>query len=268
MNVVRDKITIIGGRGFVGSSLTKQYRVDRIIGRDNIAEVFECEFATVICCAAPAQKWIANREPEADRQNIERLIGHLETIQCQTFILISTVDVFKQPVGVNEDTPVDEDGLHPYGLNRRYLETFVESQFSRHLIVRLPGLVGPGLRKNVIFDFLNDNNLDTIDSRGIFQFYPMVNLWYDIQTASQAQLSLVHLTAKPISVAEVARDGFNRAFEHILPNPPARYDFQSKHAALFGGHGVYQYSKRETLLAIRAYAQSESPALKTTGAGG
>jgi hypothetical protein len=37
----------------------------------------------------------------------------------------------------------------------------------------------------------------------------------------------------------------------------ACYDFRSKHAALFGGYGGYQYSKRETMLAIRAYAQSE-----------
>jgi hypothetical protein len=79
---------------------------------------------------------------------------------------------------------------------------------------------------------------------------------------------LVHLTAEPISVAEVARDGFGRVFANTLSNSPARYDFQSNHAALFGGHGVYQYSKRETLQAIRAYAQSEPPTLKTAGAGG
>lgn len=262
MSTIRDEIVVIGGRGFVGSSLARQCQVGRVIGRDNIIEVCEREFATVISAAAPAQKWIANREPDADRQNIERLMGHLKTVRCQTFILISTVDVFKTPMGVTEDTPVDESGLHPYGLHRRYLETFVESQFPRHLIVRLPGLVGPGLRKNVIFDFLNENNLDAIDSRGAFQFYPMVNLWYDIQIALRAELSLVHLTAEPISVAEVARDGFGWVFEHTLSNPLARYDFQSNHAALFGGHGMYQYSKRETLQAIRAYAQSEPVTLK------
>jgi len=254
--------SLVGFTGFVGATLLKQHGFNNLYRSTNISDIEGKSFDSVICAAAPAQKWIANREPEADRQNIERLIGHLKTVQCQTFILISTVDVFKQPLGVNEDTSVDENGLQPYGFHRRYLETFVESQFPRHLIVRLPGLVGPGLRKNVIFDFLNDNNLDAIDSRGVFQFYPMINLWYDIQTALQAQLSLVHLTAEPLSVAEVACDGFGRRFEHTLPNPPARYDFQSKHAALFGGHGAYQYSKRETLLAIRAYAQSEPVALK------
>lgn len=228
-----------------------------------MSEIAGQRFELIVCAGAPAQKWIANREPEADRRNIERLIGHLKTIQCQTFVLISTVDVFKTPLGVTEDTPVDESGLPPYGRHRHYLETFVASQFARPLIVRLPGLVGPGLRKNVIFDFLNENNLAAIDSRSVFQFYPMVNLWYDIQTALRERLSRVHLAAEPISVAEVARDGFGRVFEHILPDPPAHYDFQSNHAERFGGHGAYQYNKRETLQAIRTYAQSESVTRKT-----
>lgn len=253
---------LIGFTGFVGATLLKQHTFDRLYRSTNISEISGQAFDLIVCAAAPAQKWIANREPEADRQSIERLMGHLKTVRCQTFILISTVDVFKIPMGITEDTPVDESGLHPYGLHRRYLETFVESHFPRHLIVRLPGLVGPGLRKNVIFDFLNENNLDAIDSRGVFQFYPMVNLWYDIQIALRAELSLVHLTAEPISVAEIARDGFGRVFANTLSNSPARYDFQSNHAALFGGHGVYQYSKRETLQAIRAYAQSEPVTLK------
>ncbi len=256
------KQALIGFSGLVGSTLIKQAPFESLYSSTNICDIVGLSFNTIVCAAAPAQKWIANREPEADRQNIERLIGHLKTIQCQTFVLISTVDVFKNPFGVTEDTEVDEDDLQPYGLHRRYLETFVESQFPRHLIVRLPGLVGPGLRKNVIFDFLNQNNLDAIDSRGVFQFYPTVNLWYDIQTALQAQLSLIHLTAEPISVAEVAQHGFGRAFQNTLANPPAQYDFQSKHAALFGGYGAYQYSKRETLQAIRAYAQSEPATLK------
>ena len=163
----------------------------------------------------------------------------------------------------DEDTPVDEAGLHPYGLHRRRLEKFVEDHFANHLIVRLPGLVGPGLRKNVIFDFLNDNNLHAIDSRGVFQFYPMVNLWYDIQIALQAGLKLVHLTAEPISVAEIAENCFGKTFHQALPNPPAVYDFQSNYATLFGGHGHYQYSRRETFQAVRAYAQSEPITLKT-----
>jgi len=253
---------LIGHTGFVGSTLARQTGFASNYRSTTIGDIEGQSFDTVVCAGAPAQKWIANREPEADREKIHGLIAHLKTIQCKTFILISTVDVFKTVLAVDEDTLVDESGLHAYGLHRRLLEKFVESHFPDHLIVRLPGLVGPGLRKNVIFDFLNDNNLHAIDSRGVFQFYPMVNLWYDIQTARAAGLKLVHFTAEPINVADIALQGFGRPFDNTLTNPAAVYDMQTRHAQVFGAAGRYQYSARETVQAVRAYAQSEPQTIK------
>jgi hypothetical protein len=257
---------LIGFSGFVGSTLIKQAPFESLYRSTNICDIEHQSFDTVMCAGAPAQKWMANREPEADRQKIDALIAHLKTIQCKTFILISTVDVFKDPMGVDEETVVDESGLNAYGLHRRLLEKFVDSHFPSYLIVRLPGLVGPGLRKNVIFDFLNDNNLHAIESRGVFQFYPMVSLWYDIQTALNAGLKLVHLTAEPISVADVSKEGFGKVFEHVLPNAPTTYDMRTIHAPMFGVTGFYQYSARETIQAIRAYAQSEPLTIKSESA--
>ncbi len=248
---------LIGDTGFVGTTLMKQTSFDALYRSTNVGEISGRSFDTVVCAGAPAQKWIANREPEADRANIERLIACLETVSCRRFVLISTVDVFAHPVEVDESSPVFEDGLHAYGLNRRLLETFVEGHVSDHLVVRLPGLVGAGLRKNVVFDFLNDNNLQAVDSRGVYQFYPMANLWFDIRVALEAGLKLVHLTAEPVAVSEISAAGFGRPFEQTLPGAPARYDLRTRHAPLFGGRGDYQYSRRETLQAVRAYAQSE-----------
>lgn len=257
---------LIGHSGFVGGLLRKQAQFSDFFRSTNIAEIEGRNFETVVCAGAPAQKWLANKDPANDQRNIDRLIDHLKTVSCDRFILISTVDVFKAPVGVDESTEVDEVGLHAYGLNRRRLEKFVMEHFPEHLIVRLPGLVGPGLRKNVIFDLLHDNNLGAIESRGVFQFYPMVNLWYDIQTALNAGLDLVHLTSEPIGVSDLAMDGFGRSFVNELSATPARYDFQTRHASVFGVSGRYQYSTRETVQAIRAYAQSE-PVEAESGAG-
>ncbi len=259
---------LIGYSGFVGTTLCAQSSFTALYRSTNIHEIDGQSFDTVICAGAPAQKWLANRDPESDRQKIEGLIAHLKTVRCKTFILISTVDVFKSSVGVDEDTPVDEVGLHAYGLNRRLLEKFVESHFPQHLIIRLPGLVGPGLRKNVIFDFLNANNLQAVDSRGVFQFYPMVNLWHDIQIALRAELKLVHLTSQPVSVADISLEGFGKPFTNTLDGATGVYDMQTKHAEVFGASGRYVYSRRETMLAVRAYVQSEPVIIKAeVGAG-
>lgn len=248
---------LIGHSGYVGTTLLRQRPFDCLYRSATIAESAGREFDLVVCAAAPAQKWIANREPERDRQVIDGLIGHLRAIKARTFVLVSTVDVFGSAIGVTEESPVEEAGLHAYGLNRRRLEMAVQEQFSDHLVIRLPGLVGPGLRKNAIFDLLNDNNVPAIDSRGVFQFYPMVCLWQDIEIALAQRLRLLHLTTEPVSVADVARWGFGREFRNEVSAAPAIYDMRSRHAAAFGGIGHYQYSWRESLLAIRAYAQSE-----------
>ena len=257
---------LIGYSGFVGGTLLKQAEFSSVYRSTDISNIAGMSFDTVVCAGAPAQKWIANLDPEQDLQKIEGLIAHLKSMRCRTLILISTVDVFKDSDGVDEDTEVDEMGLHAYGLHRRLLEKFVESHFENYLIVRLPGLVGPGLRKNVIFDFLNNNNLTAIDSRGVFQFYPMVNLWSDILVALSANLKLVHLTSEAVSVAEVSLKGFGKEFDNHLTKVPATYNMQTRHAGLFGANGRYQYNVRETIQAVRTYAQSEP--LTNTNAGG
>ena len=76
--------------------------------------------------------------------------------------------MYSKPIGVDESTLVDESGLHALRTSSPTAGKFVEQYFPSYLIVRLPGLVGPGLRKNVILTFFNNNNLHAIESRGRF----------------------------------------------------------------------------------------------------
>ena len=253
---------LIGSSGYVGSTLRTQTHFDFLYRSNNIGSIKKEIDGIVVCSAAPAQKWVANKNPLADLNNIKKLISHLKSIRCGTFILISTIDVFKNPNNVYENSHVNKNGLHPYGLHRRMLENFVENNFKNYLIVRLSGLVGSGLRKNVVFDFQNNNNLDQIESRNIFQFYPMVNLWRDIQIALKEKIKLIHLTAEPITVADVSKYGFNKIFNNKLSSPLINYDMRTQYAELFGTKGNYQYSRLESIDAIRIYAQSENKNLE------
>jgi len=256
--ITRMNAALIGHTGFVGQTLLRQQEFGALYRSTDIAGIEGRHFDLVVCAGAPAQKWIANRDPLADRANIDRLMSHLSRVSCDRFVLISTVDVFGLPVDVDESSSPTEAGLHAYGANRLRLEHFIRDRFATHVVVRLPGLVGPGLRKNVIFDLLNGNGLAKLDPRAKFQFYPMVNLWPDLELSMKLGLALVHLTAEPVSVDEIARVGFGVQLAFPVGGAPAMYDFQSRHAGLFGGPGRYQYSRRETLLSVRHYAQSES----------
>lgn len=251
------KHALIGYTGFVGSSLSKQHHFQDAFRSTDIEKIAGNEYDLLVCAGAPAKKWLANQRPDDDRACIDKLLRALATVRCNKFVLISTVDVFKLPVAVDESSTVDRNGLHPYGLHRHDLEVFVARQFPSSLIVRLPGLVGPGLTKNIVYDFLNHNDVGKIDSRSVFQFYPMVNLWADLQMALGLGVGLLHLTAEPISVREVSEDCFGTPFENIVAECPPVYDFQTMFAEQMSGRGRYTYAKRESLQAIRAYAQSE-----------
>lgn len=248
---------LIGYSGFVGSTLLKQFDFTNLYRSTNITNIMNSSFDTVVCAGAPAIKWLANKNPEQDKKSIDSLISNLSTIKCNKFILISTVDIFKDSLEAVESTAIDTSGLHPYGLHRYQLEEFVKNHFPNHLIVRLPGLVGAGLKKNIIYDLHNNNNLEVIDSRGVFQFYPMVNLWSDIQVALNNKISVIHLTTEPISVQEIAKECFNIDFRNELTNEPVEYDFRTELTHLYNNNSAYQYSKEEVLLAIRSYAQFE-----------
>ena len=184
-------------------------------------------------------------------------MNSLSRVSCKKFILISTVDVFSDPMSKNELSDISINDLHPYGLHRRELEVFVKKQFEESLIIRLPGLVGAGLKKNIIYDLLNKNNLKLIDSRNTFQFYPVVNLWMDIQIALGLETDVVHLTAEPLSVSEISSQAFGFPFTNKVNENYISYDFQSVFSEFFGGKGLYTYSKRESIQAIRFYAQNE-----------
>lgn len=249
---------LIGTSGYVGSTLLRQRPFDRGFRSSDIHLIRGQRFDDLVCAGAPGAKWIADRAPQDDLVNLRRLAEHLGEVSAERVILISTIDVFADSRGADEETPPSAQGLSGYGANRLWFEGFVRERFPNALIVRLPALVGPGLRKNAVFDLHNDNRVSAIDSRSTFQIYPAVNLWPDVDLALRADLRLAHFTAQPVSVEHLASEGFDRDFRNECPErPPARYDMHTRHADVFGAAGPYIYSARESMTAVRAYAQSE-----------
>ena len=141
------KTALIGYTGFVGGNIKNQHEFDDYYNSKNISDIEGKEYDLVVSAANRAEMWRINQEPEVDRAEIEDFISHIETAKIKKLVLISTVGVYKNPNGANEDTPIETEGLLPYGVNRYYLEQFCRDNFDT-TIVRLPGLFGDGLKKN------------------------------------------------------------------------------------------------------------------------
>jgi nucleoside-diphosphate-sugar epimerase len=248
---------LIGYTGFVGGSLLRQTQFDDLYNSANSQAMRGRTYDLMICAGAPAAKWIVNREPEKDRSNLEGLMENLRQVTAGRFLLISTVDVYRMPPPVYEDSPIDPGLLDAYGRHRFYLEEFVRRQFERAFIVRLPGLFGEGLKKNFIYDLLHSNALDWTHKDSLFQFYDMERLWQDLEKVLDANLPLVNFATEPVRAADVARISFDMTFDNFPDKPPACYDMRTRFAHHFGSPGDYLYSAEETFERIRRYVGQE-----------
>jgi nucleoside-diphosphate-sugar epimerase len=251
-------LAVIGCTGFVGGTLCRQADVTGAYHSRNIEEIRGREFDTIVCAGAPGAKWKANQNPEADLANILRLIENLRAARANQFVLISTVDVYRTPWRVDEETSIDRDTVEPYGKYRYLLELHVREIFPHATVIRLPGLFGTGLRKNFIFDLLNQNALHLTHHASTFQFYDMSQLWDDIQRALARRIPLVNFATEPVKAEDVARRCFGREFINETERPPVHYDMRTRFAGLLrpGVDSPYIQSAEYTIEHVRELAAS------------
>lgn len=248
---------LIGSTGFVGSNLSRDIAFTHQYNSRNIHEIVGQSFDIIYCAGVPAAKWLANRDPENDLRQISSLLVALEKVDVARFVLVSTIDVYKEPNDVTEMTPVSTAGLHPYGTHRRLVEQFVKERFPVHHIVRLPGLFGSGLKKNIVYDLLHDNQLENIHSDAVFQFYDLACLSRDITRVIDNNLDLVNFATEPVSVREVANVAFGRDFFNKPAGViPPTYNMKTVHADIFSSNADYIQQKEEVLERMKRFVET------------
>lgn len=146
---------LVGYTGFVGSNIYEAGNFDAVYNSRNIEEAFGTNPDLLIYAGLRAEKYLANNAPEKDMALIDEAYENIKKIGARKLVLISTIDVFKNPRGADENTVIDTDGLHPYGYDRYVLECKVRERYPDALIIRLPGLFGKNIKKNFIYDYIN-----------------------------------------------------------------------------------------------------------------
>ncbi|WP_443662272.1 NAD(P)-dependent oxidoreductase [Eshraghiella crossota] len=146
---------LVGYTGFVGSNLYDTGKIDAVYNSKNIEEAYGTCPNLLIYAGLRAEKYLANNAPEKDMELIRQAEKNITKINPKKLVLISTIDVFKIPKNVNENSAIDTENLHPYGFNRYQLELWVRENYPDALIIRLPGLFGKNIKKNFIYDYIN-----------------------------------------------------------------------------------------------------------------
>jgi hypothetical protein len=117
-------------------------------------------------------------------------------------------------------------------------------------VIRLPGLFGRGLKKNVIYDLLNHNCLEMINPESSFQYYDLSNICADIEKVVSSNIHLVNLFTEPVATQTIIDRFFaDQEFENLAQNPApeTHYALKSKFDGLWNGYDGYIYNEEKVL---------------------
>jgi sugar phosphate isomerase/epimerase/nucleoside-diphosphate-sugar epimerase len=194
---------IIGYTGFVGSNISCHLNFNHYYNSKNIHDIVNFQYDTIYCAGVSAKKWYANLHPDEDINNINNLLNYLRKTKTKKIVLISTIDVYTNTSSEeNEDNLCINESNHVYGKNRLYFENEIKKIFEDYHIIRLPGLFGFGLRKNIIFDFIFNNNL-SINEESNFQWYHLDYLHNDIEYIIKNNIKEINLFTEPLNNKEL-----------------------------------------------------------------
>ena len=303
---------LVGNTGLVGSNLAHQHKFSGLFHSSNITEAYGQKPDLLIYAGVHSKTFIANEYPEADKAITDGAKHNISEIAPKKLVLISTVNVYPDVIGVDEDFEIDENRLKPYGANRHSLEVWAENNISDCYIIRLPAIYGLNLKKNFLYDYIhfippmltenkllelsehepeilrfyvhleneyfkcktlsseeklaltgifrkvNFSALNFTDSRSVYQFYALKNLWHHIEITLSEGLRRVNLVTPPISAGYVYKFLTGETFTNIIDKPAFNYDLRTKYADLFGGRDGYIMTRESELAEIKEFVDNET----------
>lgn len=160
-------IFVMGGRGFVGSAYVRLLQArgieHAVLEIDNYADFRGKSCDILVNANGNSKKFLANQDPLAEFDaSIRTVCDSVHNIRYNRYVLCSTCDVyndFADPANSREDVAIDLARQSRYGFHKHVAEQFVRHEVKSHLILRFGGFVGPGLKKNPIFDILSGGPL-------------------------------------------------------------------------------------------------------------
>ena len=249
---------LFGYTGFVGSNILKFKEFDKLYRSNNIIDAKHQSFNEVYFASLPGTKWLANKYYDNDNDIINQCIDILSTITCNKFVLISTIDIYDNISNeYTEDSNSDITILHKYGEHRLIFENFIKNKFNNYYIFRLPALFGDGLKKNILYDLINNNEVYKINLTSTYQWYNLDWLETDFNICFKNNIKICNFFTEPINTLEVCKL-FQYCYIDNYKYNTIHYNSKTKYCNYWNKHNGYIYSKMEVLISIRNFINKET----------
>jgi nucleoside-diphosphate-sugar epimerase len=156
-------IFLLGGAGFVGSGFARELeragRPFEIITRQNYDQFVGRNCELLINANGNSSKLLGRTDPKAEfRASVLSVRDSLVDFSFGTYMYLSTGDVYPASPSSEhtaEASDIDIATQSHYGFHKYLAEQCVRHSAARWLIIRQGGFVGPGMKKNAVFDVLH-----------------------------------------------------------------------------------------------------------------
>lgn len=159
-------IFILGGSGFVGSAFARFCDAEgldhEVVTRSNYARHAGRRCETLVAAHGNSSKLLGRRDPVADfERTVSAVKKSLADFGFSRYVLASSCDVYPDcsSPGATGEGSVPPAARHPYGFHKHLAEQCALHACPGALVLRLGGMVGPGLKKNPVYDILRGGPL-------------------------------------------------------------------------------------------------------------
>lgn len=203
---------LVGNTGLIGKTLKDEIEFDYEFNSKNIQDLVNLDIdpstTDLYLCCLPATKWLVNKDPQADLDNIFSILSIITKKEYNNVILYSTIDVYGEaPLESDESYPL-QISTPSYGSNRLLFEQLISNivRYKKLLILRLPALFGKHIKKNILFDLLNNNDIHKINYNSKYQWYNLKDLVEDTfhyLNLIEKNLLTINLFSEPIDTSKI-----------------------------------------------------------------
>ncbi len=206
---------LIGAKGFIGAALAAAARARgyalTAIDRDNYAQSQGAQADLLINAAGNSRKFLDDQDPlQGFELSVSSVMRSLHDFKFNFYIQLSSGAIYPDegnPANNAESSLLDPAAMTRYGFHKWLAEQLVRRYAPEHLIVRLGGLLGPGLKKNAVFDILHggplyvhpDSQFQYMDTRDLAEAI------FDLYAKAAGKVQLLNLSARGVvSVRQMA----------------------------------------------------------------
>lgn len=172
------RVAVVGAAGFLGRFVAEDIarRGVSVVPILRSTPLPGGRFDAVVDCNGDSRRFWAERNPaESFQVNVASVCERLLRLRTDLYVFASTIDVYGGAAATRhatrEDASAAPESMVTYGFHKYLAELTVRHHAQRALILRLGTLIGPGLKKNPVYDLLNgaplrqtgDSTLSLID---------------------------------------------------------------------------------------------------------